>query len=344
MKSVCVLVYILACIALSANFVYQKPTEYTQPDGSKLSLYVTGDEYYRRVHDDRDYTILLDPQTGYAVYAVPENGDIRPSQHIAGKVDPASLGIAPRLFSSNPRPEQRYREQLRLSRENRVSATGTINNVVCFVRFNDQSEFPANPTYTWYNNLFNSTTQQSLADYYDEVSNGQLDINTFVYQNNGGLVLSVQVDHDRGYYSPWTATNTQGYTTDAQATTREWNLIIELCGLVDPLVPNTIDLDTDDDGINDALTFVIRGNVDDWGDILWPAHVWWSDNPSSINGVEVWHYVKDFEGGLGASVVCHEMGHMIGFPDLYRYDNDWIEPVGSWSLMAHDNAPARTHL
>lgn len=339
MKRVLLFVFLSLCMALSANLVINQPYEHIQPDGARLSLFVTGDEYYRRVHDERNFTILLHPETGYAVYAVPGDTDIQPSQHVVGTVDPASLGIMPGLISNRPEPEQRYREQLRLASENRVSPVGTINNIVCFVRFSDQTEFPASPTYTWYNNLFNSTTQQSLADYYDEVSNGQLDINTYLYRSSGSAVLSVQVSHTRGYYSPYNATtNPSGYTTDAQATSREWNLIIELCGLVDPLVPNTIDLDTDDDGINDALTFIIRGNVDNWGDILWPAHVWWSDNPSSINGVEVWHYVKDFEGGLGASVVCHEMGHMIGFPDLYRYDNDWIEPVGQWSLMAHDNA------
>jgi len=313
--------------------------EHIQPDGTKLSLFVTGDEYYRRVHDERDFTILLDPQTGFAVYAVPENGDIRPSQHIVGTVDPATLGIQPKLFSSNPNPERRYREQLALASQHRATPTGTINNIVCFVRFSDQTEFPTATPYSWYNNIFNSTTQQSLADFYDEVSSGQLDVNTYLYRNSGGNVLSVQVSHSRGYYSPYNATtNPGGYTTDAQATTREWSLMGELCGLVDPLVPNTIDLDTDDDGVNDALTFIIRGGVDDWADILWPAHVWWSGAVGTINGIDIWHYVKNFEGALGASVICHEMGHMIGFPDLYRYDNDWIEPVGQWSLMAHDNA------
>ncbi len=338
MKKFLTTLFTLYCLSLLGNLVYNQPFEHTQPDGKVLSLLVSGDEYYHRVHDADGYTILLHPETGYAVYAIPDGNSIKASDHMVGTVSPASLGIQPNLFRDPAIAESRWREQLDNMRNTRTDPTGTIDNVVCFVRFNDQTEFPTSPTYAWYNNLFNSTSQQSLADFYDEVSSGQLDINTFLYSSSGGYVLSIQVSHNRGYYSPYNATtNPEGYQTEAQKNSRHQALIGELCGLADPLVPAGVNMDRDGDGKNDALTFVIRGATDNWGDLLWPAHWTWTGSVGTINGVEVWHYIFDFEGGLGASVVCHEMGHNIGFPDLYHYSHDGLTPVGQWSLMATDN-------
>jgi len=327
-----------------ANFVENQSFEHTQPDGTILNLLVTGDEYYHRAHDENGYTILQHPETGYAVYAVPDGNTITYSNYVVGRIDPTTLGIEPNLVKLIDESEQRTQDNVTVSHTgNRATPTGTINNIVCFLRFHDQTEFPQTTTYNWYNNLFNSTSQQSLADYYDEVSNGQLDINSYVYSSSGSYILSIQVSHDRGYYSPYNATtNTIGYSTPTEKNNRHWALFGELCTLVDPLVPAGIDPDSDNDGVNDALTFIIRGATDAWQDILWPAHYSWGGTNGSINGVAVWHYVFNFEGALGASVVCHEMGHMIGFPDLYHYTPNVVTPVGTWSLMASDNAQHET--
>jgi M6 family metalloprotease-like protein len=339
MKAVIMMALLVSLAALGANLVEKQPFEFTQPDGSSLSLFVSGDEYYHRVHDAQGFTILQHPESGYAVYAVPDGNSIKASDYRVGLTDPFSLGIQPNLFNQDPSIEKKYKEQQRLRTSgNRADPTGSVNNIVVFVRFSDQTEFPTSTTYTWYNNLFNSTSQQSLADFYDEVSSGQLDINTYLYSSSGSYVLSVQVSHTRGYYSPYNAsTNPSGYSNDTEENNRHWGLFTELVGLTDPLVPAGIDVDNDDDSNIDALTYIFRGATDNWGDILWPAHVSWTGSLGTINGTPVWHYVKDFEGGLGSSVICHEMGHMIGFPDLYHYTSNGITPVGGWSLMASDN-------
>lgn len=335
---------LLCLMPISANLVENQPFEYTQPDGSKLSLLVSGDEYYHRVHDDKDFTILLHPESGYAVYAVPDGNSIKASDYVVGTIDPAALGIQPNLFIHEEIIKNRYQRQLEnANNQNRVAPTGTLNNIVAFVRFSNQTEFPTSTSYNWYDNLFNSTSQQSLADFYNEVSQGQLDINTHLYRRSGSNVVSLQVSHSRGYYSPYNATtNTGGYTDETQANNREYALIGELLGLLDPYVPNSIDLDNDNDSIVDALTFIFRGSTDSWGDLLWSANMSWSGSLGTLNGVPVRRYTKNFEGGLGTSVVCHEMGHMIGFPDLYHYTNDGNTPVGRWSLMASDNAQHQT--
>jgi M6 family metalloprotease-like protein len=344
MKAIIFLALLLSFSLLMGNYVENQPFEHTQPDGTKLSLYVSGDEYYHRVHDANGYTILLDRETGYAVFAEPDGNSIKASGNVVGTVDPAALGIQPNLFKQDPAIEQRWKQQ-QVWRDAgaKGSPTGLLNNIVGFVRFNDQTNFPTTPSFTSYYNNFMSTSQQSLADLYDEVSSGALDINSYLYPGagTGGYPMSFQVAHDRGYYSPYSATNTIGYTSDSQGQDRMWYLVQELLGMIDDYIPAGLDLDNDNDGIIDALTFIFRGLTDSWGDILWPAHWTWGGSLGTLNGASVTHYVFDFEGSTpptGVSVISHEMGHMIGFPDLYHYTSNGITPVASWSLMASDNA------
>lgn len=336
---------------LFANLVQRRPTIINQPDGSVINAFVSGDEYYHRVHDDQGFTILQHPKTGVAVYAIPDENSIQPSDYEVGKVDPTSLGIEPNLLKKDPAIEARYREQQRLSENTtRTSTTGTLNNVVAFVRFNDQNEFPIYTLYNDYNTMFNATDAASLHDLYANQSNGTLDIQSHLYPNHDGMghVISLQVSHVRDYYSPDTyGLNPDGYTTDAERDSRKYYLVQELIGLLDPYVPDDMNLDNDGDGSIDAITFIFRGNTDNWGDFLWNYHQNWSGPIGTLNGAGVDHFVFDFEMGIGVSVISHEMGHMIGAPDYYHYGDapmgsvaPWngISPVGYWDLMSSDNA------
>ncbi|HPS38756.1 MAG TPA: hypothetical protein PL124_05015, partial [Candidatus Cloacimonadota bacterium] len=346
-----VFLFTLMAVFLLGNLVEKQEFEHTQPDGSKLTLYVSGDEYYHRVHDAKGFTVLQHPVTGFACYAVPEGGSIVASDYPVGSVDPESLGITPGLTIdlTNAREASRLNQRNR-DAGNRASPTGTINNILAFIRFHDQTEFPTSSNWASYNNIFNQTGAASLKDYYTTVSNSQLTINSNLYPaaNGSGYVVSIQVSHDRGYYSPYNATtNPIGYQNNAQKSSRHSAWITEMIGLLNPYVPDGMDLDSDDDGIVDALTFIIRGSTDDWGDLLWPAHWTWGGSLGTMNGSSVTHYVLDFQGGIGLSVVCHEMGHMIGAPDLYHYYDapmgsipPWnsISPAYQWCLMDNDNA------
>ena len=43
--------------------------------------------------------------------------------------------------------------------------------------------------------------------------------------------------------------------------------------------------------------------------------------------------------GSGAGVLSHEMFHSLGAPDLYRYNDTTIDPIGSWDIMCADQNP-----
>ena len=51
-----------------ANRLINIPITLTQPNGLIIDCYVSGDEYYQRLHDKNDYTIIQN-QDGYYYYA-----------------------------------------------------------------------------------------------------------------------------------------------------------------------------------------------------------------------------------------------------------------------------------
>lgn len=352
MKTLLMAALAFVFVSLSAILVENKSTQYIQPDGTKLSLLVSGDEYYHRVHDKEGYTILKDPQTGYAVYAIPDRETIRASQYKVGEVDPAGLGISPGLKQKNPEAKARRDQTWQsITSGNRAPNPGSFNNIVCFIRFNDESEFPNDEPYTYYADKFNSYTEESLREYYEEVSLNRLHITSYLYPAAAadGSVVSIQVSNDRGWYQPYSYPDNQlGYTTDGIGQSRLWFLINEIVDDLDDLVPGTIDTDLDSpaNDVMDALVLVIRGEADDWGNILWPAYWTFSLNCGEINTADVLHCILTFQyddyDEYDASVVLHEMGHNIGFPDLYHYSSESsmpdVSPCRWWDQMNSANS------
>jgi len=59
-----------------------------------------------------------------------------------------------------------------------------------------------------------------------------------------------------------------------------------------------------------------------------------------LNGKRVWNYNFQLQGALSSSsVLCHEMGHSLGAPDLYHYSFDGLNPVYRWDVMAYNANP-----
>ena len=68
--------------ALHAAFLKNVPCTLVQPDGSKLHCFATGDEYYNYLHDKEGYTIILNRETGYYVYATKDGEQLIPTPYI----------------------------------------------------------------------------------------------------------------------------------------------------------------------------------------------------------------------------------------------------------------------
>ncbi len=70
-------------------------TEWTQPDGTKLSLRVFGDEFYGRTESSDGYTVVFDPATKTYFYATlsPDGNEFTSTGKAVGKADPKALGL-----------------------------------------------------------------------------------------------------------------------------------------------------------------------------------------------------------------------------------------------------------
>jgi M6 family metalloprotease-like protein len=351
-------------VSLAAAPLRDVPQRLVQPDGTVLECFASGDEYHNWLHDQNGYTIIRDPVTGYWVYAEERDGNLLPTPHVAGTIDPAAAGLSP---GANIPPEQilnkrtGYTELIYRSADRVQAEAGTmamrqsappsmLNNLVVFIRFSDEAEFTQ--TISFYDSLYNKQGEGvlSLYEYYQEASYGHLEIFSTFYPEPAGLtIVSYQDIQPRAYYQPYHETaNPLGYDETVNVldhenpdghTFREHSLLKRAIEYVESEISPALAIDGTGDGRVDCVSFIVRGGPEGWSSLLWP-HRWalWSQE-ATIHGKRVWDYTFQLEQGGGGGplrlgTVAHEMFHILGAPDLYRYYDSLITPVGHWDLMA----------
>ena len=322
------------------------PQVMVQPNGKIVHCLASGDEYHHWLHDSSNYTIVQDLQTGFYVYAVLLNGQLAPSPYVPGEVDPASAGLRTAVNISSYTWSTIRNKSLSGMPTNvrKVQNTGLLNNIVIFVRFSDDVEF--GDSLDFYDGLFNSSIPGSISmrAYYEEASYAQLNIQSYFFPPPiGGAVVSFQDSHARAYYRPFNAaTNPSGYTSDIDGRWRERNLVLNVLTGVSSQIPADLGLDNDNDGYVDNVCFVVAGSAEGWGAVLWPHMSTVHESGVVINGARVANFDFHLQASLkdnGVGVLCHEMFHSLGAPDLYHYNNDGVEPVFMWDIMAHETNP-----
>jgi len=130
LRSFILMFFITISVSVDGAYMENHPTTLHNLDVSKLQCFATGDEYFRVVHDKDDYSILLHPKTGYAVYAVQTAEGIVASDYRVGSADPLSLGTKPHLWSATKGLKAEIERENRLQMENRISPVGQINSLV----------------------------------------------------------------------------------------------------------------------------------------------------------------------------------------------------------------------
>ena len=337
-----------------AAYLRDIPVTKTQPDGSVIHCFASGDEFFNYLHDANGYTIIQHPQTGYYVYAEKQDGKLVATNYVVGKYDPSSKGLVPYVLIS-PEEWMARRKAWEVPDEHRAQRSstpnhGTLNNIVIFIRFADDDDFTN--TFSSIDNMFNKMTGSygtSMRSYFQAASYGALDIPTHFFPgHNGEIIISYKDNQPKSYYQPFNeTTNPDGYdeNDDDERRVREFDLLERAINYVNANypVPTDLNIDYDDDGYVDNVCFIVRGNVGAWSSLLWP-HMWslWEKN-AYINGKRVWTFnfqLADATNYFNTSTMCHEMNHSLGAPDLYHYYNGTnISPVGKWDLMENNTTP-----
>ncbi len=346
---------IMACLCFvgaHAAYLRDVPMTLTQPDGSVLHCYASGDEYFNYLHDANGYTIMQHPQTGFYVYAEKREGKLVATEFVAGRVDPASKNLRPfNLISPQDWMAKRQAWEVPdMPPQNRdyIPNHGTLNNISIFIRFSDDPEL-AN-SYNDIDNMFNDVSENavSMRSYFRAASYGAIEIPTTFYPgHDGDAVISYQDTYPRSYFEPYDATtNPNGYQDD-ERTEREFSLLERAVTYINNNypVPSDLNIDYDNDGLVDNVCFIVKGGVGAWSSLLWP-HKWsLYGKEVYINGKRVWTFnfqLADATSYFNTSTMCHEMNHSLGAPDLYHYSYSGPDAVGVWDLM-HANATPPQH-
>ncbi len=326
------------------------PHTVIQPDGLIFNGYLSGDEFHLRLHDDNNFTIIQDPQTGFYVYAVRKGAELAATDLRAGRDDPREAGLTPGLdLPADQIQQQRQRYPYMAGEGAEAPPTGTINNLVIYIRFADQAEFSDSIAY--YNRMFNNSASgtSSMYNYFVEASYNALFVSSTHYPLPGIFTVSYQDSHNRNYYLPYNASsNPDGYQNDTERRTREHGLLRDAVNAIASQVPPGLNIDADNDGRVDNVCFIIRGDHSNWADLLWPHRWALYTYAAYINSKRVWDYNLQLELFLkqhsDVAVLVHEMGHSVGYPDLYHYYYGTnLSPCGTWDVMCSTPNPP-THM
>ncbi|MEI6750768.1 MAG: M6 family metalloprotease domain-containing protein, partial [Bacteroidota bacterium] len=325
----------LIALNLSANYYSFSPYTIKQPDGETIGCFVSGDEYFNWLHDKEGYTIIQ-ASDGYFYYGEVSGDAVIPTIYKVNSVNPADAGIKKWAKISVKEIEKIRAFHAETSGiSSKAPHTGTLNNIVVYIRFSDDTEFT--DTRQTFDDKFNLTSGISLKSYYTDVSYSQFTVSSSHYPACAmNTNLSYQDSHLRSYFQPYNATtNTNGYNGDAERTSREHILLKDAIDWINAnsAVPGALNIDGDNDGYVDNVCFNVRGGNGAWASLLW-AHSWslYSYNVY-INGKRVYDYTFQPETQIDVQTLCHEMFHAIGAPDLYHYSYDGLQPAQEWDLM-----------
>lgn len=321
-----------------AAYVQNQPYQITQPDGTEINCFVSGDEFFNWLHDADGYTIIQ-AENGYFYYAVKDKDRIIPSEYLVESVNPVvTTGLKPWVKISKQEYQRRKQSfEVDNHRSTLAPHEGTFNNLAIYIRFADDSEF--SETRQYYDDIFNLGSGSSVKSYYNEVTYNILDVNTSHYPECAMTTnLSYTDPHQRSYFEPYNATtNPGGYNGETERRYREHALLRDAVNWINTNspIPSGLNIDGDNDGQVDNVAFIIRGDNGAWASLLW-AHRWvLYTYDVYINGKQVWDYTFQPETQVNVRTLCHEFFHALGAPDLYHYNDGGLEiaPVGPWDLM-----------
>lgn len=197
-----------------------------------------------------------------------------------------------------------------------------INNIVLFAQFDDLStyNFMEKNTDSIVNMCNSTSTQRSLKSYVDTISYGKASVDSYFPQMQDGVIVPYKLNQAKKDYLNYEL------------------LVSEVLSNIK--VPTDMELDGNNDGVIDNIVLVIDGSAGAMDDILWPKAFYLSG--LELNGLSVGYINIQNSYGLfgssvfgGVGVICHEFLHSLGYPDLYRNDDDETGvPVGNWDIMA----------
>ena len=358
MKNYLVLLFGLLCLVARAVPADPTPAVMTQPDGSKLTLVLHGDEFLNYLTTADGYTVVKN-KAGFYTYARLDGNNLAASDFIARDnrtaADRAYLANVPKGLTS-PAMVQHGKKMLD-NRNNLLRGVGhgghmdydKFRGLIILINYTDRKfddYVPSNYTpIDFYEAMINSHDYQgytlpfgtkidamgSVRDYYYDNSFGQFD-------PHFDILGPVDVD--------FACTDAHQFCCDS--------IFFAALEALDPEVDFS-QYDTDEDGTADMVFFLVAGHGSDVTandrDYLWPHMKNFEASPvldgvnfslyacsTNMTGEED-EYRINYNNVAGIGTICHEFSHVLGLPDLYDADSEGSGGINrqhpmTWSVMA----------
>jgi len=289
---------VLLCLSQTVSAVPAKPGKQiiTQPDGSKITVTLHGDEWFHYMTDENG-NILEKNDAGYLVKSTKTKETLRVEMNMA-------------QASRNRVLEMRQEAVVK------AMANGSPKIPVVLVEFSDKSFSISNPKSAFENLLMqpgysaNGGTG-SVSDYYADQSRGR-------YTPQFVVLDVVTLSGKMSTYG----------STDTNAA----KALYEACQVLDPSVDFS-QFDNDGDGKIDMALLYYAGYNEAEGapeETIWPHQFYVPyvvTNAQAFDGVKLNRYfcTSELKGNSGVNMcgigtTCHEFAHSIGLPDFYDTD------------------------
>lgn len=328
------------------------PYTFTQPDGTRLSVTLHGDEYFS-YYTTLDGVILVREGDIFYVAEIADNGDIKATNVLAHNNGVRTSKEIALIQSQNKEKLFTVNAIKRAIRKVPVSGNvtpkytphkGSPNIVVILAQFQDV-QFTVNDPVNAFDDIFNAPSLKdygnhntsnigSVKRYFKMMSNNE-------FTPNFKIVGPVTVSKNRKYYG---GSNDNGSDEKADSLAIEAVDSVMKLGLEDL---NSDEYDADNDGNVDLVYILYAGHMQNMGG---PNESVWAKASTmkahSIGTKKVRRYCVSGEllhpdaSGYIASigVICHEFSHCLGLPDLYvtSYYSEYYadnQEMELWDLM-----------
>ena len=348
------------CFAVPARPI---PQEIVQPDGSKVTLTLRGDENFHYFQTTDGYIVEEMPDGWYRIVGNDGNATALPALNVAsrdGSYQAQLAGVNAEVAFDNMHAKvEKMSKRTPYARSRTYPSRMGMQKATTYTAKWDNSDghflraFPAEGTQKVLIILvaFKDKAWSFTSDPHTEMQNmlEQPGYNKF---NCTGSAYDYFVESSRGVftpsfdvYGPVTLPNNMSYygANDYSGNDQHPELMVKhACDALDSQI-NFKDYDRDGDGLVDNIYIFYAGYGENDGggsNTIWP-HSWdvrAAGGNYSYDGVRIGHYAcsneLDRSNNMTAiGTFCHEFSHVLGLPDLYATSYTSAHTPGEYSLM-----------
>ena len=348
----------LMCLVARAVPADPTPGQVTQPDGTKLTVVLHGDEFFNYLTTEDGYTVVKDA-AGYYPYARLDGSNLVASNCIARDnrtaADRAYLAGVPKGLTS---PAQVLQGKKLLNHRNELLRGighgghmdySKFRGLIILINYTDRNfndYVPSNyDPVDFYEAMINSHDYQGFSLPFGTKIDAMGSVRDYYYDNSFHQ-FDPHFDILGPVDVPYACTDAHQFRCDS--------IFFAALEALDPEVDFS-QYDTDEDGTADMVFFMVAGHGSDVTandrDYLWP-HMKNFENSPVLDGVnfslyacstnmtgEEDEYRINYNNVAGIGTICHEFSHCLGLPDFY--DTDGLGSGGTnskhpmtWSVMA----------